>query len=175
MEGNSGTDNNGISWGINGVVANRFKSGNQQTEAPCPIGQEIESDTLTGLTWVKDPNLFGKKNWQDAINVISGMNSSESNALGYHFCGYSDWRLPTIQELLSLMNYGIKDQAGWLNSVGFSNVLPEAYWSSTVPPNNSEAWLISFYNNPNQGYFAGTVSTTLKNIPHYIWPVRGGQ
>ena len=175
MEGGSGTDNNGISWGTNGVVANRFKSGNQQTGIQCPIGQEIESDTLTGLTWVKNPNLFGKKNWQAALEAVNAMNGSENSVIGYHFCGYNDWRLPTIQELLSLMNYGVKDQAAWFNSVGFSNVLPAPYWSSTISQNNSEAWLISFYDNPNQGYFAGTVSTIIQNIPHYVWPVRGGQ
>lgn len=175
-EGSTEADNNGISWGTNGVVANRFKSGNQQTGIQCPIGQEIESDTLTGLTWVKSPNLFGKKNWQGALDTINAMNSFESNQIGYHFCGYNDWRLPTIQELLSLMNYGVRDQAAWLNSVGFSNVLPEPYWSSsTTSRNSSDAWLISFYDNPQQGYFAGTVQTITKNVQHYVWPVRGGQ
>ena len=95
-------------------------------------GDGTVTDTLTGLMWLKDGGCI-KNNWSSALKTITGLN----NHTGGIFCigytaDYTDWRLPNVKELDSLINYGVSDQAGWLNSQGFSNVKYYSYWSSTT-------------------------------------------
>lgn len=56
-------------------------------------GDGTISDLNTGLMWSKSP--VGKMTWQEAVNGASSFN------LG----GYTDWRLPTIKELYSLIDF----------------------------------------------------------------------
>jgi len=65
------------------------------------------TDNLTGLMWVKDLNTVNgnhPSNWSTALTTAN--NGS--------WCGYSDWRMPNINELRSLVNYGYANQANWL-------------------------------------------------------------
>lgn len=63
-------------------------------------------DNVTGLTWTKSPDLNGdgaidindKMSWEDAGAYVATLNAE-------HYGGFDDWRLPTIKELYSLMNF----------------------------------------------------------------------
>jgi hypothetical protein len=122
-------------------------------------GDGTVTDHLTGLMWSKNAN-HGSKIWNDAINYSNNL------SLGSDGCGssYTDWRLPNIKELLSLIDYGDWDPA-----------LPAGhpftpvdkylhYWSSTTLGSNN-AWLLSF---------RGLMNYDNKTETFYIWPVRGG-
>ena len=115
------------------------------------------TDNLTGLMWVRSPDSV-TRTWQEALDFANNVS----------LCGYTDWLLPNINELRSLINAGEPDTAQWLNNQGFSNV-HEYYWSST---NNAEdsrfAWFISMYNG-NLDIYAKSASM------YYAWPVRSGQ
>jgi hypothetical protein len=63
------------------------------------------SDVLTGLTWLKNANCFNvRKTWKDALDVSKDLADGQ--------CGLTDgseigeWRLPTVRELMSLIDYG---------------------------------------------------------------------
>ena len=128
------------------------------------------SDKLTGLMWVRDLNTViikgsttnGATNWQNALDSVK-----QANAAG-GYCGYTDWRLPNVNELKSLANYGQSSPAAWLNTQGFANVQANNYWSSTsYAPGTGGAWHVNFDN----GYVgAGGMSNG-----SYVWPVRGGR
>ena len=96
-------------------------------------GDGTVTDTLTGLMWLKDGGCF-KKNWSSAledyhrISIIIPANIPAVSILS----DYSDWRLPNIREIESLVNYGVSNSAGWINLNGFTNLNSSSYWSSTT-------------------------------------------
>jgi hypothetical protein len=63
-------------------------------------------DNVTGLTWQKSPDTNG----DGTIDSLDKMTLTQAKAQAYvlnavKYGGYSDWRLPTIKELYSLMNF----------------------------------------------------------------------
>ncbi|MEK6742265.1 MAG: DUF1566 domain-containing protein [Nitrospirota bacterium] len=115
------------------------------------------TDNLTGLMWVKTPDAT-TRTWQAALDYADGL----------PLCGHTDWRLPNVNELESLVNAESGNLAIWLNAQGFSNAQAGYYWSSTTyAGNTSGAWDVGM----NDGY----VSASNKTGFCYVWPVRSGQ
>ena len=108
------------------------------------------TDTKTGLiwqrcslgqTWVKgqtpeQDSCTGKPeeyNWEQALQQADKNN----------FAGYSDWRLPNVEELRSLVAYDRYNPA--INSSIFPNI-SSRYWSSSPNASNgNDAWVVPFY------------------------------
>lgn len=128
--------NIGITWSS----GSRFVVGSTETGNACPPNEAIESDTLTGLIWVANPT-NNQYNWGSALASVPTS-----------YCGYSDWRLPTVNELRSLVNYTANQNnsnpADWLNSQGFINVQPGRYWSATSY-DSQNAWPVYFNDGSN--------------------------
>ncbi len=77
-------------------------------------------DRATGLQW--------PKHFADAASDWStGLARSE----GLVLCGHDDWRLPNVNELESLINAGVGDQAAWLSSAGITGLDAAPLWTST--------------------------------------------
>jgi hypothetical protein len=115
------------------------------------------TDNLTGLMWVKNPDSTARL-WQAAIDYAKTLN----------LCGFTDWRVPSIIELESMVNAAQSNSATWLNTQGFSNVQSYYYWSSTASAfSTGYAWYV--------GMGDGDVGYDYKSVNFYVWPVRGGQ
>ena len=131
------------------------------------------TDNLTGLIWLKNANCFSQRRWNGALNVARGLNSGE--------CGLTDgsvagaWRLPQIQELKSLVDWGRKSPALPGGGVVFSGAQSANYWSSTVYTGDSSgAWFVNF----DEGvvyYDTRYISAQYPGNTALVWPVRGGQ
>ena len=79
----------------------------------------------------------------DAItNSIGYKNSVNTSAL----CGYTDWRLPTKEELQGIL---ASSGSPWIDTAWFSNTQANLYWSSSPYVGYSyDAWFVGF----NDGY-----------------------
>lgn len=63
-------------------------------------GDGTVTDNVTGLMWQQDPG--DKMTWDEAVD----------GADSFDLAGYSDWRLPTIKELYSLILFSGEDPSG---------------------------------------------------------------
>jgi hypothetical protein len=98
-------------------------------------------DKDKSYTWYDptDPNPGTPGDGTDTKDFLDALNSAR-------FGGYSDWRLPTIRELTSIVNHGIPPSPGPAIDTGyFPNTAASWYWSSTTPVNYTYgAWLVYF-------------------------------
>jgi hypothetical protein len=132
-------------------------------------GNGTITDNLTGLVWAKDGNAPGPSacspgsamTWQNALDYVACLNTNT-------YLGYTDWRLPDVNELESLSNEGLTSVSSWLTTQGFINVQGR-YWSSTSAP----AWDISFARYVHMYNAMNYVDT--KSSSNFVWPVRSGQ
>jgi len=132
------------------------------------------TDNLTGLVWLKNANCTDVVGGVTPLSGLSWSNAlTWSNALLSGKCGLSDasvagdWRLPSLEDLMTLPNFSQSNSATWLNTQGFNNV-QVAYWSSTTyASSTSNAWIV------NMG--SGSTGNKIKTSNNYFWPVRGGQ
>lgn len=96
-------------------------------------GDGTVTDNLTGLMWLKDADCLGKTNWQGNLDAVADLNANPGNYGCIDYTGnYSDWRLPNIVEFAGLFNAEEGNPSVWLEGQGFSNVLPQMYFSSTT-------------------------------------------
>ena len=125
---------------------------------PTNLSDDLVLDKETGLIWTRDANLpKGMQTWQDAMNYCR--NQIElGNRKG--------WRLPTIEELSSLIDPSQSNPA-LPNGHPFINVQGVFYWSSTTyESSSSRAWFLSMG--------VGFAQVYSKTVSYFTWPVRGG-
>ena len=116
---------------------------------------DIVSDNITNLEW-QDDATPPAMNWQDAIDYC------ESLSLG----GDSDWRLPNIKELDSLVDYTKYNPA--INTSVFTNTTSSGYGSSTTQAKYiGVQWIVNFYD--------GSHTDGGKGNNYYVRCVRDGQ
>ncbi len=133
-------------------------------------GDGTMTDRNTGLMWQKqdDGNTY---NWYQA----SGTYDATYNPTSQNVCallslgGYSDWRLPSDKELMSIANYA--DTGMML----IPELLPIDCWSSAADAGySSQAWL-AHLNESDIGTGSCSISSQLKALSHSVLCVRGGQ
>ncbi len=123
-------------------------------------GLSVE-DRLTGLMWTQNADLAqGLATWQEAFDLIEDINANK-------LAGHSDWRLPNINELESLVDCSQHTPA--LPKHHPFKGVREFYWSSTTsiydPP-----WSWALY------MYKGAVGVGLKKGKHFhVWGVRSAQ
>ena len=130
-------------------------------------------DTETGVIWMKNANLANKPlPWRADDNVYAFIQNLNKST----FAGYCDWRVPTRDEMRSLLDYA-KDKGDYqvekvetwpyqvLRNLGFQDVKDYGYWTSSRE-SNSEMYIADFA--------TGKVTAKPEDKPYYLWPVRGG-
>ena len=147
-------------------------------------------DNVTGLIWetkTVDGTIHDRNNtytWYDSNPATNGGDAGAYNngtntenfiksLNDAHYGGYSDWRMPTAKELVSIVNYNIPEPGPTIDTGYFLNTVSSFYWSSTTFAfSANHAWNLWF----SHGYVAsGFFLNNYKDGSYYIRAVRGGQ
>jgi hypothetical protein len=138
----------------------------------CVLGRNAVRDNETGIVWERQPG-SSLYSWEDAVRQC--WLRSGQGVGGHQTSGRMGWRLPTIEQLASLVDstqtppslpvgHPFKDAFG-----EESGVYP-VYWSSTTDSRAAffpgQAWELRLAN--------GTVGDAGKTGMRRIWCVRGG-
>lgn len=133
-------------------------------------GDGTVSDDVTGLMW--DKCSWGQSNnttcaggaatthdWYQALSV-----AVTANAASYK--GHSDWRLPNVNELESLVKIDAASPA--VDTTVFPNTISSYYWTaSTYVSDQTRAWPV--------GFEVGDPFFLVKTNTNYVRLVRNGQ
>jgi len=122
----------------------------------------------TGLTWMRCA--LGQS-WDRSTKTCTGSLTAYTwgealrTAKSYSFAGYSDWRVPNVKELLTIVEDKCYNMS--INETVFSSP-PIWYWSSSIVAYYPDsAWFVDF--------FSGYVSDYFKANSLLVRLVRGGQ
>jgi len=182
--GDADLTGNNIKIGVNlfGVVGNLEGGCSLSTVSYTDNGDGTVTDNVTGLMWEKlsdDSSIHDWNNlayiWADASAVkVATLNTMNA---GVGFANHTDWRVPNIKELQTLVNFGTSAPA--THSAFNSACVPgctvttcsctrsSIYWSSsTYQPAPSYAWRTDFNDGLTDSY-----DTTGGG---YVRAVRGG-
>jgi hypothetical protein len=145
-------------------------------------------DNVTGLIWEIKTKKDGVKNYEDPNDADNNYTWYDSNpatnggdpgTIGNDtevflkalndakYGSFSDWRLPTIKELESIINYSIVSPRPTIDAGYFPNTQSSLYWSSTTYAEN--AWSVDFADGDIYGYGYSKYGS------YYVRAVRGGQ
>ncbi len=115
-----------------------------------PINGTV-SDTQTKLMWKKCsegqdfsnnctdiPAAITTFTWQEALQHVATINANGG------FANYTDWRLPNIKELRSIVEQACSDPV--IDLAIFPNTPSAEFWSSSPRANSGKnAWIYDFY------------------------------
>ena len=115
-------------------------------------------DNVTGLMWevkttdgeLHDWNqtftnyddISSPQKLDSATNILSNPTQDEiddpTNSIGFkdtvnavNLCGFNDWRLPTLEELQSIVQNGVPSPGPAIDATWFPNTKPSAFWTSS--------------------------------------------
>ncbi len=129
-------------------------------------GDGTVTDNFTGLIWPEEGAGPGCsdgdfiRTWTDAIGWAEGLT----------FAGYSDWRLPNIHELFSLIVLDGSNPNPLIDQTYFPDTRENFYWSSTTCPYDTEQALVPLFANTGMVYALPKSSSAAINVR----AVRGG-
>jgi hypothetical protein len=128
---------------------------------------EAVLDRETGLVWERAPSVAGNQalvDWDVAVVECAGHRTG----------GRMGWRLPSAQELASLMDLSSTGSSGLPAGHPFIGIGSGDYWSVTTTHDNTRvAWRVNF----RHDFFGltGAVVRSDMSFPFNVWCVRSGQ
>lgn len=143
-------------WWLGRLLANNIQRFILHAKYPT----DLVIDRATGLMWPCNQNGDGGNDgilitWNAAIDYCNVLN----------WCSYTDWRLPSVKELASIVDYGCSYPS--IDTNFFNNIVQTGHWTSTTYHSNTAyARWIRFED--------GQVTYTEKVNDRALLAVRGG-
>ncbi len=124
-----------------------------------PLVRDATNNTVydpnTNLTWQDDSDVLkrGWKTWEEAIEYC------KSSTLG----GHNDWRLPNVNELLSIVDISLKNPA---LKTEFENENHASFWTSTgmTAFKTSYAYIVNFFYGEANPWFKKTEKYSVRCV-----------
>jgi hypothetical protein len=122
-------------------------------------GDGTITDTKTGLQWLRfmlgqtwtgsAPSGEGQRyKWQEITSAAQSFNQAGG------FANYTDWQVPSIDELKSIVEMGKKPS---INHSAFPLTPASLFWTATSADNNNNAaWSVYFYGGSSYWYGKGS-------------------
>ncbi len=116
-------------WGgyVYSTISHNYKS-------KCVNGNDVVIDYVTGLMWHQSGS-DTLIEWNRAEQWLMDLNSR-----GY--AGHNDWRLPTVEEAVSLLEFSREDRALYTDNI-FGNK-QNLIWTGDKLTGSESAWLVAF-------------------------------
>jgi hypothetical protein len=116
-------------------------------------------DKVTGLTWQRP---------QGAMVAFADLATYVTNINSVVTCGHADWRVPNVNELLSLMDASvIGSNSPNADRIGSTDAMTGRYWSSEATPfGQNDAYVVDSSN-------SGAVSYANRSDSYAVRLVRG--
>jgi len=132
-------------------------------------GDGTVTDSTTGLVWMRC-SIGQDWDGMTCTGTAQTFTFDEANALVgtgmVTFAGKSDWRLPNIRELQTIVDRSIVNPA--IDKATFPNTIASFFWSSSANSSSSEqAWYVYFYH--------GHADYDFKSGSYQVRLVRAGQ
>jgi hypothetical protein len=119
------------------------------------VPQETVVDNLTGLVWQRTlPELYpgcsgglpagSVCNWTNAVNYCDSLD----------YGGFADWRLPSVEELSTIPDYGKNIPA--IDAAVFPDTPPSYFWTSTVHSVQTDYAWVTYFNDGNADRYLKT-------------------
>lgn len=144
-------------YGFADVELNRFGKGLQhQYKVGKRGGKKVVTDHTTNLMWQQSGSP-SSMNYADAEKYIRELNDQK-------FAGFSEWRLPTLEEAMSLMEPERMENHLYIDPL--FDETQHWIWNADKLDASGVAWNVNFY--------AGSCSTYLVD-GYYVRAVRSGQ
>jgi hypothetical protein len=131
-------------------------------------------DNVTGLMWEVKTNDSspGLRDWTKTYT--NNLDGTSTDASGFvtavnasNLCGFNNWRLPTVDELQSIVDYGATTGAK-IDATWFPNTQPGIFWSaSPYVANPAVAWYVLFS--------LGSVNGSGRTVANFVRLVHAGQ
>lgn len=170
--------------GMTGRDANASTNGNSDGQlgfsfSAVPGG--CVQDNVTGLMWEVKAADGGLRDWQKTYTNYSAtydpyhLYGKPTDASGFvaavnatKLCGYNDWRMPTADELQSIVDYGVPAPGPAVDTTWFPNTQGNMFWTaSSYVGYSSNVWYVNFKD--------GFVFSNYRYGTNYVRLVRAGQ
>ena len=142
-----------------------YETGNPITPRFIDLGNNSINDRVTGLRWVKDMSgvnglgfdFVNKYTWANCLTAITALNTAT-------YLGFSDWRMPNINEAQTLADYSTFAPAMYSD---FTYQVGDCWSSTTEKVDTTYAFKFS-------GQW-GTILDDLKTNTNWVRIVRGNR
>jgi len=130
-------------------------------------------DNVTGLMWEVKTTDGGLRDWNKKYTNYGDGSANDASTYvvavnAVNLCGYADWRLPTVDELQGIVDYGVAFPGPAIDATWFPNANNLWSWTgSSVVGHSDYAWFVSF----NNGY----VDNFHRSFLNAVRLVRAGQ
>lgn len=126
-------------------------AGLSYTQKPSNLNWQCTQDNVTGLVWQANPAINNGSN-NASFNTYAKLTAYIAQINQSAPCGNSNWRLPSTNELASLVDFSVSSGVA-ADAFAFPLMQAARYWTAErLVGTTTDAWFVDFANQGAMGY-----------------------